>query len=89
MLKHITSSGNDLSYDDKTWRAKYLDARAKYLDADNSVSAKKNFFEGCRVVPVDSHIIYIYIYVYIYRSLFRKIFIDYATKLGRLHAYLI
>ncbi len=29
-------SGNDLSYDDKTWRA-------QYLDADNSVSAKKIF----------------------------------------------
>ncbi len=29
-------SGNDLSYDDRTWRA-------QYLDADNSVSAKKNF----------------------------------------------
>ncbi len=43
-------SGNDLSYDDKTWRA-------QYLDADNSV--KKIFFEGCRVVPgfpVDGHI---------------------------------
>ncbi len=48
-------SGNDLSYDDKTWRA-------QYLDADNSVSEKK-FFKGCRVVPgfpVDGHI---YIYV--------------------------
>ncbi len=44
-------NGNDLSYDDKTWRA-------QYLGADNSVSAKKNF-EGCRVVlgfPVDGHI---------------------------------
>ncbi len=44
--------GNDLSYDDETWRA-------QYLDANNSVSAKKNFFEGCRVVPgfpVDGHI---------------------------------
>ncbi len=42
--------GNDLSYDDKTWRA-------QYLDADNSVSAK-SFFEGwprCARFPVDGH----------------------------------
>ncbi len=32
-------SGNDLSYHDKTWRA-------QYLDADNSVSAKKFFSKG-------------------------------------------
>ncbi len=36
-----------------------LDKRAQYLDADNSVSKKKNFFGGGRVVPdfaVDSYI---------------------------------
>ncbi len=38
-------SGNDLSYDDKTWRA-------QYLDADNSVSAKKNFSKGAALCPV-------------------------------------
>ena len=38
-------SGNDLSYDDKTWRA-------QYLDADNSVSAKKNFSKGAALCLV-------------------------------------
>ncbi len=44
-------SGNDLSYDDKTWRA-------QYLDADNSVSAKKKFSKDAVVpgFPVDGHI---------------------------------
>ncbi len=38
-------SGNDLSYDDKTWRA-------QYLDADNSVSAKKFFSKGAALCLV-------------------------------------
>ncbi len=38
-------SGNDLSYDDKTWRA-------QYLDADNSVSAKTIFSKGAALCPV-------------------------------------
>ena len=34
-----------LSYDDKTWRA-------QYLDADNSVSVKKIFLKGAALCPV-------------------------------------
>ncbi len=66
-------SGNDLSYDDKTWRA-------QYLDADNSVSAKKNVFEGCRIVPgfpVDGHI-----YRYTLKVSTTKAFLNFYCGLG-------
>ncbi len=56
----------DLSYDDKTWRA-------QYLDGDNSVSATKIFFEGCHVVPgfpVDGHI---YSYNFVSKKLSSKV----------------
>ncbi len=38
-------SGNDLSYDDKTWRA-------QYLDANNSVSATKKIAKGAALCLV-------------------------------------
>ncbi len=54
-------SGNDLSYDNKTWRA-------QYLDADNSVSAKKKFSKGaafsCMTVTY-SQVCYVIIYTFV------------------------
>ncbi len=45
----VDYSGNDLSYDDKTWRA-------QYLDANNSVSAKNNLPRCARFSCRRSHI---------------------------------
>ncbi len=42
---YVYYSGNDLSYDDKAWRA-------QYLDTDNSVSATKFFSKGAALCPV-------------------------------------
>ena len=53
-------SGNDLSYDDKTWRA-------QYLDADDSVSAKKNFSKEAALC-----LVFLYTVTYIYTKIALK-----------------